>query len=162
MDWGQFFVEKGPAFFWLFVAIAAAITEGMTFGLVAIWFVPGALAAMLVSFFVEAVWVQVAVFLALSVLTLVLTKTVFKKHLPQHTSTRMNADALIEDHGVVVEEINNLRETGSVKVNALIWTARSTDDSVILPVGTLVTIKEISGVKLICAAREPSHETEKK
>ena len=162
MDWGQFFAENGPAFFWLFVAIAAAITEGMTFGLVAIWFVPGALAAMLVSFFVEAVWVQVAVFLALSVLTLVLTKTVFKKYLPQHKSTRMNADALIEDHGVVTEEINNLRETGSVKVNALIWTARSTDDSVILPVGTLVTIKEISGVKLICAPHETSNTTEQK
>ncbi len=162
MDWGQFFTENGPAFFWLLVAIAAAVSEGMTFGLVAIWFVPGALAAMLTSFFVDAIWVQVAVFLALSVLTLVLTKTVFKKHLPQHKSTRMNVDALIGDHGIVVEEINNLRETGSVKINALIWTARSTDDSVILPAGTLVTIKEISGVKLICAAREPSAKPEQK
>ena len=151
MDWGTFFAENGDAFFWLFVAIAAAITEGMTCDLVSVWFVPGALAAMILSLFVDSVWWQIALFLALSVTTLILAKTVLKKYLPQHSkSTKTNADALIGTHGIVVEEINNIHETGSVKVKSLVWTARSTDDAVTIPAGSIVTICEISGVKLIC------------
>ncbi len=150
MDWGNFFAENIAVFFWLFVAIAAAVVEGMTCDLVSIWFVPGALAAMLLSLFVDSVWWQIAIFLALSVTVLVLTKTVFKKYLPQSKPSSTNADALIGTHGIVEEEIDNLRETGSVKVKALVWTARSTDDSVTIPAGTVVMIREISGVKLIC------------
>jgi membrane protein implicated in regulation of membrane protease activity len=151
MGEAQAFMASFAPYFWLFVAISAAVVEGVTLGLVSIWFVPGALAAMLLSFFVPAVGWQIAVFLAVSVATLVLTKTVFRKYLPQSRSTRMNADSLIGDHAVVVEEINNLRETGSVKINALVWTARSTDNAVIIPAGSLVKVEAIEGVKLICS-----------
>lgn len=153
MDWGSFFAENGAVFFWLLIAIAAAVVEVYTCDLVSIWFVPGALAAMLLSLFVHSVWWQIAVFLALSVTTLVLAKTVFKKHLPQSKPNRMNADALIGSHGIVEETVDNLRETGSVKVKSLVWTARSTDDAVTIPAGSLVTIREIRGVKLICEPR---------
>ena len=30
MDWGNFFAEYGVAFFWLFIAIAAAVVESQT------------------------------------------------------------------------------------------------------------------------------------
>ena len=151
MDWGIFLAENGVAIFWLAVAIAAVVIESMTCDLVALWFVPGALGAMLLSLFVDASWVQITLFLLLSVLMLVLAKTVFKKYLPQNKSkTRTNADALIGTHGVVVEDVDNLRETGSVKVKSLVWTARSSDNAVKIPAGTIVTICEISGVKLIC------------
>ena len=154
MDWSNFLMENGAALMWIAVAITSAIIEGATCDLMAIWFVPGALSAMLLSLFVDSIWWQIAVFLVISVVTLVLAKTVFKKYLPQSKSVKTNADALIGTHGIVEEEINNLRETGSVKAKALIWTARSTDDAVIIPAGTLVTICEISGVKLICKPKE--------
>lgn len=163
MDWGNFFAENGAAFFWLFVAVAAAITEGMTCDLVALWFVPGALSAMLLSLFVDSVWLQITLFLALSILTLVLAKTVFKRFMPQNKSkNRTNVDALIGTHGIVEEDIDNLHETGSVKVKALMWTARSTDDTVKIPAGSIVRICEISGVKLICEPQveEPNQKSE--
>lgn len=150
MGLGTFFAENGAAIFWLIVAVAAAVVEGMTCDLVSIWFVPGALAAMLLSLFVDSAWLQITLFLALSVLMLVLMKTVFKKYLPQSKSTKTNADALIGEHAVVQEEINNIYETGSVKVKSLVWTARSVDDSVVIPAGSIVTVTEIRGVKLIC------------
>ena len=56
MDFGSFFAESGTTFLWLFVAIAAAIVESMTCDLVAVWFVPGALSAMLLSVFVSSLW----------------------------------------------------------------------------------------------------------
>lgn len=154
MDWSNFLMENGAALIWIAVAITAAIAESTTCDLVAIWFVPGALSAMLLSLFVDAIWWQIAVFLVISGATLVLAKTVFKKYLPQSKPVKTNADALIGSHGIVEEEINNLRETGSVKSKALVWTARSTDDAVIIPAGSLVTVCEIRGVKLICKPLE--------
>ena len=150
MDWGIFFAEYGVAFFWLFIAIAAAVVESQTCDLVALWFVPGALTAMVVSLFVDWVWLQIIIFLVLSVLTLVLAKTVFKKHLPQNKAEKLNADSYVGEHGVVTEEINNIKETGSVKLKGLVWTARSSDDAVKIPVGSVITVREIAGVKLIC------------
>ena len=157
MDWGIFFAENGATIGWMLVAIAAAAIESLTCDLVSIWFVPGAIGALLLSLFVDGVWWQIGLFLVLSVLTLVLMKTVFKKYLPQNApKTKTNVDALIGTHGVVTEEINNLAETGSVKVRAMIWTARSTEDSVIIPANTIVTICDISGVKLLCKPQDTS------
>jgi membrane protein implicated in regulation of membrane protease activity len=150
MDWGNFFAEYGVAFFWLFIAIAAAVVESQTCDLVALWFVPGALTAMVVSLFVDWVWLQIIIFLVLSVSTLVLAKTVFKKHLPQNKAEKLNADSYVGEHGVVTEEIDNILETGSVKLRGLVWTARSSDDAVKIPVGSVITVREIAGVKLIC------------
>ena len=150
MDWGNFFAEYGVAFFWLFIAIAAAVVESQTCDLVALWFVPGALTAMVVSLFVDWVWLQIAIFLVLSVSTLVLAKTVLKNHLPQNKAEKLNADSYVGEHGVVTEEIDNILETGSVKLRGLVWTARSNDDAVKIPVGSVITVREIAGVKLIC------------
>ncbi len=153
MNIGELFAENAGVFLWLGVAIAAAIVESMTCDLVAIWFVPGALAAMVFSIFVDSFLWQTVLFLGLSVVVLVLMKTVFKKYLPQNRSTKMNADAIIGTHGIVEEEIDNLLGTGSVKIGALVWTARSTDDNVKIPSGSLITVCEIRGVKAICEPR---------
>lgn len=147
----EFFAENGYTFFWLAVAIATAVVEGMTCGLVSIWFVPGALIALVISLFCDLFWVQLLAFLFISLATLILVKTVFKKFLPNKKAFRSNSDSLIGARGVVQEQIDNLHETGSVKVRSLVWTARSADDSVIIPEGAIVTVQEIQGVKLICA-----------
>lgn len=154
----EFVAEFGPSFIWLSVAIVALILEGATCELVSIWFVPGAVIAMILSIFVKELWIQFAVFLFVSVLALVLSKTVFRKFMPQSKLYRSNSDGLIGEHGMVEEEINNLRESGSVRVKALTWTARSTDDGVNIPAGTLVTIREVRGVKLICEPMEQQPE----
>ena len=150
MDWGNFFVEYGAAFFWLFLAIAAAVVESQTCDLVALWFVPGALTAMLFALFTNWVWLEITLFLVLSVLMLVLAKTVFKKHLPQHKAEKLNTDSYIGEHGVVTEDIDNIGQTGSVKLKGLVWTARSDCDAVKIPAGRVVTVCNIAGVKLIC------------
>lgn len=150
MEWSEFFVDYGPAFFWLFVAIAAAIVESATCDLVSVWFVPGALAAMISSFFVNWLWLQLTLFLGLSLIMLVMMKVVFKKYLPQSKPTQMNADAMIGTHCLVTETIDNLHEQGSVKIKGVVWSARSTDDAVKIEAGQLVTVAEIAGVKLIC------------
>ena len=140
----------GATFFWLFVAIAAVIIESVTCDLVAIWFVPGALTAMLLSMFIPIMGVQIAIFLILSVVVLVLAKTVFKKYMPKARKNALNADAMIGARAVVTEEIDNLHGTGCVKVNGVAWTARSVDPEATIAEGCIVIVKQIEGVKLIC------------
>jgi membrane protein implicated in regulation of membrane protease activity len=146
----EFFVENGYTLFWLAVAIATAVVEGMTCGLVSVWFVPGALVALVISFFCDLFWVQLLAFLLISLASLILVKTVFKKYLPNQKAFRSNSDALIGERGIVLETVDNLHETGSVKIRSLVWTARSSDDRTVLPEGSFVIIEDISGVKLIC------------
>ena len=148
------FIENGDVFFWLMVAIATAVIEGLTCGLVSIWFGPGALVALILALFTDLIWVQILVFLVLSLITLILFKTVFKNVFRRKNAFQANSDALIGAHGIVEETIDNIRETGSVKVRSLVWTARSDDDSVVIPAGSVVTVHAISGVKLICSAKE--------
>ena len=150
MELSQFFAAYGTAFVWLFVAIAALFIESQTCELVSIWFVPGALAAMISSLIVDWKWLQTTLFLGISFVMLFLMKTVFKKYLPQSKPSNLNADSLIGATAVVEEEIDNVYGKGSVKVKGLIWSARSADDAVKIPAGALVTVREIAGVKLIC------------
>ena len=154
MDLQQLIIGGGATFLWLFVAIAAAVIESMTCDLVAIWFVPGALSAMLLSIFVPSIGWQIAVFLILSVAVLVLAKTVFKKYMPKVRKNVMNTDALIGARAVGAEEINNLHGTGSVKVNGVVWTARAVDPNATVEAGSVVIVKQIEGVKLICEPEE--------
>ena len=48
----------------------------------------------------------------------------------------------------MIQEIDNLAQTGQVRINDIEWTARSADDEKIGE-GTVVAIEEIRGVKLI-------------
>ena len=152
---GAFFAEYGFALFWVAVIAIAAIAEAETCDLVAIWFIPGALISMIMAFCGVDFWIQAVVFIAISAAILTLFFTVFKKRIPRKTEHKTNADALIGARGIVEEEIDNIHETGSVKLRGLVWSARSADDSVKIPVGSVVLVKEIAGVKLIC---EPEQE----
>ena len=158
MDLQVLITEGGAAFLWLFVAIAAVVVESMTCDLVAIWFVPGALASMLLSIFVQSMGWQIAVFLILSAVVLVLAKTVFKKYVPKAKKNVMNADAIIGARAVVTEEIDNLHGTGSVKVNGVAWTARAADPEAIIECGSIVIVKQIAGVKLICEREDDNQD----
>ena len=62
---------------------------------------------------------------------------------------KTNANSLLGKSAVVIQEINDLAQTGQVRINDIEWMARTSDDSMTIPVGTVVVIKEIRGVKLI-------------
>ena len=149
----DFLIQNGAFIFWAIIAVIALIIEALTAELVSCWFAPSALVAMILSPFVKNFLIQLAVFLGLSMLLLAVGRTIVKKKLNLR-KTNLNADSLIGKTGVVQEPINNISETGSVKIAGLVWTARSVSGEEI-PEGTVVVIREIQGVKLIC---EPQKE----
>lgn len=142
------FVAGNTAVFWLAVMIVLLIIEGVVPGLVSVWFAVGALAAMLSALFEAPFWLQTVWFLIVSIASLCLTRPLVKKYVNSKVQPT-NADALIGKECIVTESIDNIAGEGAVKISGQVWTARSTDDSVKIAQGKIVTVKEIRGVKLI-------------
>ena len=132
---------------WAAAIIAFGVLEAVTAQLVSIWFVIGAIGAFVAALFNASITVQVIIFIAVTIVALIVTRPLVKKFVhPKKQAT--NADRVLNQKGIVVEEINNIKATGQVKVDGKVWSARSTDNSII-DVNEEIIIKEISGVKLI-------------
>ena len=92
------------------------------------------------------IWLQIVLFLAVSIVMLALLRP-FVKKVSKPQRTRTNADRHIGQTALVTEEIDNLKETGAVRLDGVIWTARSESGETI-PVGTIITVRRIEGVKV--------------
>ena len=130
---------------WLGAVVAFGVLEAATAALVSIWFVGGAAVALLASFLGAALWLQIALFLAVSVGILAAVRPLIKRANAKTVPT--NLDRVIGCTARVTEEIDNEAGTGAVYVEGKTWTARSSDGSVI-PIGTKVTVERMEGVKL--------------
>ena len=141
--------------FWLGAIVFFGVVEGVTAGLVSIWFVLGAAAALIAALLNAALTVQFAVFLIVSALALVATRPLVKK-LRAGKPVPTNLDRVIGTAGRVTETVDNSIASGAVYVDGKTWTARSADGS-ILPKGQMVRIVKMEGVKLFV---EKSNERE--
>ena len=137
-------------YIWLGVLIAALIAEAVTAGLISIWFVPGALVSMILAFCKVQEYLQLVVFFGMSLIFLVLSRTIWKKYTAIRPVEPTNADALVGMTAVVTADIHNIDAAGEVKVSGQYWSARSVRDDEIISVGARVKVVAIEGVKLIC------------
>lgn len=134
-------------FVWLVLFIVFLVAELVTAGaLVSIWFCVGALVALVAAYLGAAFWVQMTLFFVVSIGLLLGTKPFLKKHLDPKTMAT-NADRILQNRGIVEEEINNLKGQGAVKIDGKSWTARNIDGEAVIPVNTEVIVVGIEGVK---------------
>ena len=134
--------------FWLVLAIVFAVVELATVGLVSIWFAAGAFAALLVAVLHGNLILQVIVFLAVSIVLLVSTRSWAKKYLNSKIQ-KTNVDSVIGEKTRLTERVSNLDQTGKAVVLGQEWTARAAHDNEIIEQGELVEVVAVSGVKLI-------------
>lgn len=132
---------------WLVVFILLILIELATMGLTTIWFAGGAVAGFVASMLGANVVIQAVAFFAVSILLLFFTRPFAVRYINSN-KTKTNVDGLIGQEALVLEEINNIRETGCARLEGKEWTARSMNDTVI-PKDTVVTVERIEGVKLI-------------
>jgi membrane protein implicated in regulation of membrane protease activity len=133
---------------WFSLAILLLVVELATTQFVSIWFSASALVTgLIVSIFedIGLVW-QGLIFVALSVVAHIATRPLVKKLSSQKNGKKTNVDLNIGKTAVVTEKINNIMETGAVKINGLVWTARSEDGSEI-DEGEVVIFKRVEGNK---------------
>ena len=140
------------AIFWLVAMVIFIAAEAMTVSLVSIWFAVGALAAMACALCHGPLWLQIGLFVVVSGGCLVFTRKKVQSKFNENRQ-KTNADRIIGHRGVVLEEIDDQRAVGTVKVDGSIWSARSKSGAVI-PKDAEVTILAIEGVKVIVETAE--------
>ena len=133
---------------WLILLIVCLVVEAATMGLATIWFAGGALVALLVSLIHAPIWLQVVLFLAVSLLLLIYTRPIAKKYFNRNV-TKTNVDSVIGKNAIVVEAIDNLQGKGRVTLAGQEWTARSVEENGMIPEGAIVEVEAVSGVKLM-------------
>lgn len=133
--------------FWLMAFIILVVMEFLTMGLTTIWFAIGALAAFFASLFGATLWVQIILFLVISLVVLVVYRPLAVKYVNSRR-TRTNVDDLLGKEAKVTERIDNINQTGRVVLNGMDWSARTTIGGTI-DVDTIVKVIEVQGVKLI-------------
>lgn len=110
----------------------------------------GALAASGSNWLMEwPIWTDGVVFLIVSVLLMVLVRPALQRRLaPEigaHTGTGIKA--LEGKHALVLARI--ARDTGQVKLDGQVWTARPLDDSDVYEAGESVTVMHIDGATAV-------------
>ncbi len=141
-----------PQILWLVLLVVFAVLEGVTAGLVSIWFCAGSLAALIATWLGASLPVQIGLFVVISLIAMAIIRPVARKWF-QPRLQKTNADRILEQEGVVAEEIDNLRGQGQVKIGGILWTARAAREEII-PAGTRVRVVRIEGVKAIVTTEE--------
>lgn len=133
---------------WLIILVLLVVIELLTMGLTTVWFAGGALVATLASLIGLPLVIQFILFLVVSGLLLFFTRPIAVKYFNKDR-VRTNAESLVGRQAIVISEIDNLQGIGQVNVGGMEWSARTRDENVTLPVGAVVVVLAIDGVKLI-------------
>lgn len=139
--------------FWLVLLVILIIIEFATMALTTVWFAGGALVAAVVAGLGGPEWLQILLFIVVSLVLLFFTRPVAVKYFNKDR-IKTNTEALIGKQAIVISEIDNIEGIGQVTVAGQEWSARSMDDEVKIQVGAVVYIRSISGVKVIVEEKE--------
>jgi len=131
---------------WFAVIIVAAIIEINTMDLASIWFSAGALVAFILALVGLNPFIQIAIFLVVSLMLLISIRPIVKNYLKTNI-IGTNTDRLLGKVAICTKDIN-AGERGEVKIDGKYWLAISSGDEDIL-VDDKVEVLAIEGVKLV-------------
>ena len=134
--------------FWLILFLVLLVVEAATLSLTTIWFAGGALVAFIVSMIFDN---RVPEFIVVGAVSLALLFFVRPSALRRFNRrrTKTNVEAVIGKTVRVIEAVNNLADTGRVKLDGMEWAAVCVDDNMILSVGEFAVVERVEGVKLV-------------
>lgn len=132
-------------YIWLIVAVLAVVAEAVTVQMVAIWFAPAALVAMLGAIFGAPLALQIVLFVLVSALCVVFLYKKLRKNIAEDC-VKTNLDALIGATAKVETEIPQ-DGVGRVTVKGISWQAACPGGA---PKDAHVRVLSIDGVTLNC------------
>lgn len=113
--------------------------------LVSIWFAVGSLAALILSVFKVPLWIQLVTFIIVSAILLVCTRPLAKRLSKNNVDTNLKLN--IGKTAEVIEDIDNSKAAGRIKLDGVYWSAVSQTGELIEK-GSHVTVVKIEGSKL--------------
>lgn len=135
-------------YLWIGFFVLSVIAELITMNLIAIWFMPGTIIAIVLALFSIPVWIQVLVWFCTTIIVFLATGGITRRFLNRRAEAT-NADRVVGKEAIVTETISDREQTGQAKVLGQIWSARCTDPDAVIDVGTQVRVVRIEGVKII-------------
>jgi len=141
------------AILWLIIIIVCIVVEILTLGLTSIWFAGGAFVAFIAALLSAPGWLQIVLFIVIAGALLVFTRPWAVKFINKDTA-KTNYESMAGRVGEVTEQIDNLRATGCVRIAGQDWTARSAEETGVIPVGSEVVVERIEGVKVIVTPKK--------
>lgn len=133
-------------YMWLAAFILFAAVEFATsMALISIWFAAGSLVALILSVFDVSLWIQLIAFILVSAILLICTRPIAKKHAKNNIDTNLKIN--IGKMAKVIEDIDNSKASGRVRLDGVYWTAVS-DTGEFIEEGSHVTVTNIIGSKL--------------
>ena len=140
------YLIANPWMLWLAVGIVFLIVELLTTALVSIWFVPSAIITCLLSFVVDSLLLQTAIFVVLSAVFMVVCRKIYNKHIKKPVDEIDQNEKLLGKTATVTEDTNTI--TGRILVGDVYWRAVS-ESNEIIPKGETVKIKDVKGTTLV-------------
>ena len=137
---------------WLVLAALLGVAEIMTttlaFGLLAV----AAVAAAIVGAVGLGLPFQLVAFAVAAGAGLGVVRPLAVRHIRQPPVLRTGTSALVGRSATVIEEVTVL--TGRVRIGGEVWSARSYDESQVIPVGSTVDVFAIEGAAALVHLRE--------
>jgi membrane protein implicated in regulation of membrane protease activity len=131
---------------WVLWMIAAVVLGAGEIATLSFFLGPIAIAAVLaagVAVVGGPVALQFAVFVAVSVLSLLVIRPLARRHLKQPANIRTGAAALVGERALVLERVH--ADGGQVKLGGEVWTARPYDEDDVIEAGTRAQVLKIEG-----------------
>ena len=137
---------------WLVVAAVLGVAELMTttfaLGIIAV----GALVAACIGALGLTLPFQLLAFVVASGAGLGFVLPIARRHIKQPPLLKTGPAALVGRSASVLEEVN--RHGGRVRIGGEVWSARSYDETLTIPVGRVVDVMQIDGATALVYPRE--------
>jgi len=141
-------IEQYMWIIWLVLFVAMLIIEAVGPALVSIWFALGAVIALILSFIPEvAWWIEVIVFVVISIATLLALRPILKRYIKRN-NYNTNIDSFTGKRGYVIEDVTYLRP-GAVKIGDVSWTAIPVNKDEKIVENEIIEVVAVNGNKLI-------------
>ena len=137
----------GTWLIWMAVAAVFIIGEIFTLGFFLLWFgIGAAVAGILAMFGLGGSW-QWGAFAVVSGVLFVLSRR-FAERFSKKQPPGIGADRFIDKKGVVLEEVDNIKNTGRIRMGKEEWRAES-DTGEVISVGKMVEVTKLVGTHVV-------------
>ena len=134
-------------YIWMIIAALFVVGEIFTAGFFLLWFGIGAAVAGLLALFGLGFGWQLGAFVLVSGVLFVVSRR-FAEKFSKKQPPGIGADRVIGRQGIVLEEIDNVKNTGRVRLKKEEWRAENETGEVI-PIGSQVEVIRLDGTHLV-------------
>ena len=131
---------------WGIIFLGTLVLEIVTSDIDSIWFTASSVVCLILSIFVSTWWIQVIVFVVLSVVLIIATRPITKKMMDREIIST-NADKVIGQTGVITQAFEG-DSVGEVRIEGQLWRCINRDQ-LSFSDGEKVKIEGISGNKVV-------------